>query len=47
MKDLAVTVEPLGDADLFWFGIDDVGVPGVVLIREKLGLLMGGRFDVD
>ena len=47
MKDLAVAVELPGDADPFWFGFDDVGVPRVVLIREKLGLVMGGRFDVD
>ncbi|QCE03804.1 hypothetical protein DEO72_LG8g1831 [Vigna unguiculata] len=37
MKDLAVAVELPGDADPFWFGFDDVGVPRVVLIREKLG----------
>jgi len=42
-----VAVEPPGDTDPFWFGFDNVEVPGVVLIKEKLGLLMGGRFDVD
>jgi len=35
MKDLAVTIEPPSDADPFWFGFDDVRVPGVVLIRKK------------